>query len=144
MAGLCDDFNRVSVFQLVSQRNDVPVHLGADALMADFRMDAVGEVDRSRTLRKGSHVAVRCKHIDLFGEQGHLQVGHEFSWIFDLLLCIQQISKELDLIIIGREGAALLVSPVRRNPLLRPFMHRTSPDLNLHAFPIGPDHRCME
>ena len=40
------DSDDLPVLQLVVERNELVVDLGADALVADFRMDTVGEVDR--------------------------------------------------------------------------------------------------
>ena len=57
---LGDDLDRIPVLELILQRNDVPVHLGADTLVADIRVDAVGKIDRRRPLGKGLHISVRA------------------------------------------------------------------------------------
>ena len=44
VARLGADLDAVAVLELVLERNDLAVHLGADALMADVGMYAVGEV----------------------------------------------------------------------------------------------------
>ena len=85
------------------------------------------------------------KHINLFREEGHFQIGHEFARILDLLLRIQQIPELLDLIlIVAGEGPAFLIAPVGGDALLRPFVHRPRPDLDLDPLSVGTDHGRME
>src|SRR3990172_5817322 len=46
---LCsEDLHNIAVLQLVIERDQPAADLGADAAVAQFRVDAVGEVDRRR------------------------------------------------------------------------------------------------
>jgi hypothetical protein len=53
-----DDLDLVAVDQLGAQRQQPPVDLGADAGVADLRMDGIGEIDRRRAARQGDHLAL--------------------------------------------------------------------------------------
>ena len=46
--------------QLVVQRDDLAVHLGADAAVADVGVDRVGEVERRRAGGEVLHLALRA------------------------------------------------------------------------------------
>src|SRR4030042_872300 len=44
--GRGEDLDRVAVLQLVAERDELPVHLRADGVLADLRVDGVGDVPR--------------------------------------------------------------------------------------------------
>src|SRR5579863_5445105 len=47
VALLRDDFDHIAIGEHVAQRHDLAVDLGANALMANFRVDGISEIDRS-------------------------------------------------------------------------------------------------
>ena len=52
-----EDLDHVAVFELVVERDDAPVDLGADHGVADGGVDGVGEVDGRRAGGEVRHVA---------------------------------------------------------------------------------------
>ena len=68
-----DDLDDVAVVQLVVERHEAVVDLGADARVADVGVDAVGEVERRRARGEILDVAARREHEDLVLEQVDLQ-----------------------------------------------------------------------
>ncbi len=145
MSGLSDDLNGISVLKLIFQRNDRPVHLGADARVAHIRVNAVSVIDRRCTLRESLHISGRREDIYLVGKKRQLQIFHEFPRIFQLVLKFEQFAQSLDLhFIAALQVASLLVTPVCSNSLFRPFMHLSGPDLNFHSFAVRPDDGRVE
>src|SRR5262245_916592 len=67
VAGLRDDFDDVAVLQARAQRNHASVDAGADALVPDVGVDAIGKIDRGRAARKRSHLTLRREDVDLLG-----------------------------------------------------------------------------
>ena len=67
------DLDDVARAQLVVQRHDVAVDLGADAAVADVGVDGVGEVERGRARREVLHLALRREDEDLVLEEVDLQ-----------------------------------------------------------------------
>ena len=59
--------------QLVVQRDDLAVDLGADAAVADVGVDGVGEVERGRAGGEVLHLALRREDEDLVLEQVDLE-----------------------------------------------------------------------
>ncbi|MNQ91013.1 hypothetical protein D3C85_1063770 [compost metagenome] len=58
-----DDLDLFTGLQAVVERHDAPVDLGAAAIVADFGVDAVGEVQRRRALRQVDGVTVRGEDV---------------------------------------------------------------------------------
>ena len=57
----CQHLDPVSVFDHVIDRNKLTVDLRTDHTVADCRMNAVGKIDRCRTLWKVFDITGRCK-----------------------------------------------------------------------------------
>jgi len=145
VAGLRDDLHHIAVLQLIAQRNNIAVHLGARALVADVGMDAVGEINGGGAFGKGLDISVRRENINVVRKQRHFEVGHEFPGILDILLNLQGFSQLFDLIVfVILKRPPFLVAPVGGNSFFRPLMHRPGPDLNFDPFAVGADHRRMQ
>ena len=56
----CEDLDHVAVFELVVERDDAPVDLGADHGVADGGVDGVGEVDAFDKVAESYRLVVRC------------------------------------------------------------------------------------
>jgi len=61
VAGLRDDLDPVAVPEHVLERHDLPVDLGAHALVADIGVHGIGEVHRRGALRQLPNVALGVK-----------------------------------------------------------------------------------
>ena len=72
VAFLREDFDHIAVGQAMPQRNDLAVHLCADALIADFGVNGVGKIDGRRAARQRHDVSLRREGVNFFGIQIHL------------------------------------------------------------------------
>ena len=147
--GLCpggrDDLDDVAVAQAGAERHHLAVHPRADALVADVGVDGVGEVHRRRVARERLHLALRREDVDLFGVELDLEVLEEFLRIADLLLPFEELPQPDEVLLVAA-GAdpALLVLPVRRNPVLRGPVHVRRADLHLEGHAALADDRRVE
>src|SRR5206468_4958008 len=68
-----NDLDLIAVFETGSQRHDAAIDPGADASVADFRMDGIGKIYRRGAPWQGDQVALRRETEDLVLE--HLELG---------------------------------------------------------------------
>ena len=85
-----DDLDLVAVFQLVAQRDDLAVDLGADAVVADLAVHLVGEVDRRGAARQLDQVALGGEAEDLVAVQFQLGVVEEVLRALGILQDVEQ------------------------------------------------------
>src|SRR4029079_16043462 len=71
-----EDLDEVAVLQVVVERNDPAVHLGADSPVADVRVDGVCEVDGARAGRQRLDLALRREDVHLVVEEVGPQRSH--------------------------------------------------------------------
>ena len=64
---LRNDFHHVAIRERVPQRNNLPVHLAPDALIAHFRVDRVSKIHRRGAARQHDHAPLRREGVNLFG-----------------------------------------------------------------------------
>ena len=139
------DLDDVAVAQRGAQRHDAPVHLGADAGVADVGVDGVGEIDGRGVARQHDHFAARREGVDLFGVQVHLERGHELAGVLHVALPFHQVAQPGDPLVVGRRTlAALLVFPVRRDPLFGDAVHLLGADLHFERLPVRAHHGGMQ
>ena len=89
MSGLRNDFDHIAILELIFDGNNIAVYLRTDTLITHIGMNTEGVIDRCRSLGKGFDITIRRKNVDLIGEEGHLQIGHEFPRILQFLLRFQ-------------------------------------------------------
>ena len=93
-------------------------------MMADLGVDAVGEVDDRRALRKIEHVALGGEDEDLFGEEVILDGGEELLRILDVLLPLDQAAQPGEALGLAQtRRSAFLVAPVRGDAFFGHPMH---------------------
>ena len=78
--------DRVARVQSIAQRHHAAVDTRAGQMLADLRMDAIGEVDHGRAERKIQQVALRRENEDLFGEEVILDGREKFLRVLQILL----------------------------------------------------------
>ena len=114
-------------------------------MLADLGVDAVGEVDNGRALRKVEHVALGRKDEDLFGEEVILDGGEEFLRVLEVLLPFDEPAQPGEALGLAQfAGAALLVAPVRGDSLFGDLVHLGGADLHFHPLPLRTNHRGMQ
>ena len=138
-----EDLHDVARAQLVVQRDDLAVDLGADAAVADVGVDLVGEVQRGRARRQRLDLPLGREHEDLVLEEVDLQRLHELLGIGEVLLPVQKRAQPLELVLPADGGRcardlALLVHPVRRHAELGHVVHLPGADLDLQRPSFGP------
>ena len=129
--------------QLVVQRHDVAVDLGADAAVADVGVDGVGEVERGRAGGEVLHFALRGEDEDLVLEEVDLQRLEELGRVL-LALGLDQLAQPGHLLPLRVVAAALFVGDVGGDPVLGELVHLLGADLDLQRLALGPDHRRVQ
>src|SRR6185312_8448605 len=81
-----ENLANVAVAHLVVERNDLPVHLRPDAMIADVGVHLISKIERRPAARHAVDVALRGKHEDLRIEEIELEVLHEHARIARVVL----------------------------------------------------------
>ena len=106
-----EDLDDVAGLQLVVQRDDLAVDLGADAAVADVGVDLVGEVQRRRAGGQRLDLALGREDEDLLLDQLAAQVVGELARVVRVALPVEQRLQPLELR--RRSGRS---APLRRRP----------------------------
>ncbi|MNB92216.1 hypothetical protein D3C75_393160 [compost metagenome] len=133
--------------QAVVERHDAPVDLGATAVVADFGVYAVSEVQRRRPFGQVDGVAVRGEDIDPVGLDIDPQLFGQATDVAQLFVPLQHLTQPGDLlfVVIGTGlDVGALVAPVRAHAELGFLMHRMGADLHFQHLALGPDHRRVQ
>src|SRR5215469_1659806 len=83
-------FDGIARPQSLTQRNHPAIDARSREVVADLRMDPIGEVDYRRPLRKIYDVALGGEHEDFLGEQIVLDGGKKFLGVFQVLLPLDE------------------------------------------------------
>src|SRR5215213_6361755 len=137
-----EDLHDVARLQLVVEWHDLPVHLRADAPVADVGVDRVREVERRRAGGEVLHLALRREDEDLVLEEVDLQRLQELLRLL-LALGLEQLAQPrhlLPLRVLVRPRRGFLVEHVRCHAVLGQLVHVRGPDLDLERPALGPDH----
>src|SRR6266446_6479450 len=86
MCGRRENFHGIAVAQLVPQRHDTPIDLGANALMPDVRMHHVGKINRGGTTGERPYFAAWGEDVDLLLEHIDFHGLHELDGVLHVLL----------------------------------------------------------
>src|SRR5512147_540602 len=145
MAGLSYDLYLVAVAKDVLEGDDLAVHLGAHALVADIGMDAVGKIDGRRALWQFLDVAARREDVDHVREKVSLDRVHELFGVRQVALPLHELPEPGELLLLPQaDRGALLVPPVRGDAFLGHAVHFVGADLEFDALPFGADDGRME
>ena len=125
VALLRDDFDHVAIGERVTQRNHLAIHFRAGALVADFGVDRVGEINRRGAARKDHHASFRREGVNLLGIEVHAQSREKFARLLHLLHPLDQMAHPDDALIVGRRRhvVTVFIFPVRGDALLGDAMH---------------------
>ena len=139
------DLHDVAVLQLVVQRHEAVVDLGADAAVAHVGVDAVGEVERARARRQVLDLAARREDEDLVLEDVELEALHELRGVGHLPLPVHELAHPGQLgVVVAVDARAFLVAPVGGDAHLRDAVHGVGPDLDLERLAVEGHHRGVE
>ena len=145
-----EDLDDVAGGELVVQRDDLAVDLGADAAVPDVGVDLVREVERGGAGGERLDLALGREDEDLVLDQLVAQLLGELARVVLVALPVEQRLEPLELDVRGVDRGALaalarlLVAPVRGDAVLRGLVHVAGADLDLERPPLGPDHGRVE
>ena len=143
---LRDDFDDVAGAQLGAQRHHAAVNLGADAGVANFSVNGVGEVDGGAVGGNHNDFPFGREGVDLVGIEVHLQAGEEFVGVRHLLLPLDELANPVEaLFVAGGDDAVFgLVFPVRGDALFSDAVHLFGADLHFELMAAFADDRGVE
>ena len=127
------DLDLVAVFQVVAQRHQPAVDLGADAGVADLAVHRVGEIDRRRAARQLDQLPLRREAEHLVGVEFQLGVFQELVRRGRILQDFQQVLHPAEALHVGAVDLLVrrLVDPVRGDAVFRDVVHLGGADLHL-------------
>ena len=144
MALLRQNLDHVAIRQAMPQRNDLPVHLRANALIADFGVHGVRKIHGCRPARQREHFPLWSECVHFLGIQVHLQRGHEFRRLLHFLDPFDELAHPQNALIVRvRYVLAVLISPVRGHSLLGDAVHFLRANLYFERLPRM-DHRRVQ
>ena len=122
---LRDDLDNVAGAQLGAQGHHAPIHLGADAGVADLGVNGVGKIDRGAVGGNHNDLSLGREGIDLIGIEVHLQAGEELVGVGHLLLPLDELADPVEPFLIARGDCAPagLVLPVGRDAFFGNAVH---------------------
>ncbi len=142
-----DDFDLLAGLQAVVEGHDAPVDLGAAAVVADFGVHAVGEVQRRGTLGQVDGMAVRGEHVDPVRLDVDPQLLGQATDVAQLFVPLQHLAQPGNLLFVmvgtGLDVGAL-VAPVGANTQLGFLVHAVGTDLHFQHLALGADHRGVQ
>ena len=140
-----NDTHLVAGLQLVVQRDQLAVDIGAATAMAQLGVDGVGEVDGRRAGGQVHNVATRGEDVDAVVEHVALHAVDEFVRVGDVLPPLHDLAEPADLLLVALFVLALLfVLPVCRDAQFGDLVHLLRADLHLHGPPVSTHHRGVQ
>ncbi len=92
LLGRGEDFDDFPRFDLIVNRYNAPVHLGADHFVADGGVNGIGEVDNGRAARQIDNVAARGEYKYVLGDEVALNGTHQFLHVARFLLVVEHLA----------------------------------------------------
>ena len=142
-----DDLDLLTGLQAVVERHDAPVDLRATAVVTDFGVHAVGEVQRCRALRQVDGVTVRGEDVDPIRLDIDPQLFSQAADVAQFFMPLEDLTQPGDFlfVVIGAGfDVGALVLPVRAHAQLGFFVHGVSADLHFQHLALGADHRGVQ
>ena len=137
LCGRRENLHGIAALELVPQRHNLAVYLRTHAMIADFRVDGIGKIDRRRPQRHLLDHALRREHIDHIVEQIEFDRVHELAIIGQIPLPFHELVQPAECFpIFLFKLTALLVLPVRGNTLFTNPMHLVRANLKLHVLSL--------
>src|SRR5690606_2056634 len=137
-----DDLYLVATPAFVTEWNEFMVHLCADSARTYGAVYCECKIECSGTNRKHLHIALRCVHINLFGEETGLEVLKKIdavSLASNHLAYLLKPFIEPTFIC-----CAFFVFPVRGKTFLGDLVHALAAYLHFHPFSLRPHHSGVQ
>lgn len=142
-----EDLDLLAGLELVGERHDAPIDLGAAAAVANLGMHAVGEVDGRGDTRQVDDVPVRGEHVDTIRRHVAGEPFAQVAEVADLLLPLQHLAQPGDLLFVAgtlAAGVVALVAPVGADAELGLVVHGEGADLDLQHLILGAEHSGVQ
>src|SRR5574341_1959412 len=125
----------------IIQRDELPVHLGAPAAVAEVGVDVIGEVNGRGACREVDNIAARGEDIDAILEYFGPHDIHELARIVNGAAHFHQIAEMLHTALEGfiALAARLLVAPMRGDTVFGMLVHLLGANLDFEGLPIFED-----
>ena len=139
----CDDFDLIAVSEFASQRHHPAVDFGADAAVADFGMDGIGEIH-------GRCAPGQVDKIAPGGKAEHLVLEHFQLGVLQKLLrflgVLQNVQKFAQPTVLGTGGVAraLLIVPMGGDAVFADVIHFGRANLQFDALAFRAENPGME
>ncbi len=142
--GLGKDLDDVARAQLVAQRNDAAVDLGADAGVSDLGVHGVGKIDRRGVARQHHDPALGREGVHLFRIEIDLERGQELVRVLHVALPLDHLAQPCQPLLVARRNRTVLVLPVRCDAFLGHLVHLFGADLHLEGMALFGDDRGVQ
>mmetsp|Transcript_11000 Transcript_11000/g.24960 ORF Transcript_11000/g.24960 Transcript_11000/m.24960 type:complete len:340 (-) Transcript_11000:868-1887(-) len=126
------------------QRDHSPIHLGSDTVVAELRVNAVGEVDDGRPLGQSIEVSLGRKDKDFLFKEVLLHAVEKLLRVIQLLHPLDELPQPREPASLLHSLALSLVHPVSSDSFLSDAMHLRGSDLNFDPLTSGPDDSRMQ
>src|SRR5256886_11358250 len=131
MAFLRQNLDNVAIHDFMAQRHHLAVQFCADALVTNFGVNCVREVNGRRTEREFKHAAFRSECVDFRGRKVDFKGIEEFARLLQFLRPFNQLAHPDDaLIVIAAGGFAILVFPMSGDAFFGNAVHFLGANLN--------------
>ena len=127
------------------ERHHLRVDPRARAVVADFAVDGVREIDGRGVFGQGDDLALRREHQKFVGVQLGFERLHEVFGVFEAALPVEHFADPRKAL--GKGGVFRLfffVFPVRRDTEFGDAVHFERSDLNFERLPEVGDDRCVQ
>ena len=138
-----DDLDLLTGLQAVVERYDAPVDLGTAAVVTDFGVHAVSEVQRRGALGQIDGMAVRGEHVNAVRLDIHAKLIGQAANVTQLFVPFEHLTQPGDLLLVVVRGGfdvGALVPPMRANTQLGFLVHGLGADLHLQHLAFRPEH----
>ena len=132
-----EDLDLVAVLQLVAERHEAAVDLGADRRVADLAVDGVGEIDRGGAAGELDELALGREAEDLVLIELELGVLEEVLGILDVVEDFEEVLDPAEFLQVARGCVVLFVEPMGGDAGFGDLVHVGGADLHLDLLVAG-------
>ena len=140
VALLRENLDHIAGLDFMPQRNHLPIHFGAHALVAHFRVHHISKIHGRGAARQFQHAPFGRKRVDFHRREIHLQRGKKFARLLHFLRPLDELPHPRNALIVLR-APSNFVLPVRRHAFFRHSMHVLRADLHFKGLPAVQERR---
>ena len=135
-------FNLITAVELLLELRILAVHLGTDALAAQFGVNVESKIEHGSPFAQLEQITFGGEHKHLVFIQVHLELIHDFHRVtVGILQCLTHGSKPF---VESAFSLDAFVTPVSSQSALGNLVHAPGTYLHLHPFALGAHHRNVQ